>query len=43
MNHLGIYSEQISMGGDALGNTPQAFTHMSMISSAFNLNRALGG
>ncbi|MFQ5693899.1 MAG: glycoside hydrolase family 15 protein, partial [Nitrospinota bacterium] len=41
-NHLGIYSEEISIGGDALGNTPQAFTHLSMISAAFNLNRALG-
>ena len=41
-NHVGMYSEQISVGGSALGNTPQAFTHLSMISAAFNLNRALG-
>ncbi len=41
-NHVGMYSEQISIGGSALGNTPQAFTHLSMISAAFNLNRALG-
>ncbi|MBI2881349.1 MAG: glycoside hydrolase family 15 protein [Candidatus Tectomicrobia bacterium] len=41
-NHLGLYSEEISIGGDALGNTPQAFTHLSMISAAFNLDRALG-
>ncbi len=40
-NHVGLYSEQISIGGDALGNTPQAFTHLSMISAAFNLNRTL--
>jgi GH15 family glucan-1,4-alpha-glucosidase len=40
-NHLGLYSEEISVGGKALGNTPQAFTHLSMISAAFNLNRAL--
>ncbi len=42
-SHVGLYSEEISVGGDALGNTPQAFTHLSMISAAFNLNRALGG
>jgi GH15 family glucan-1,4-alpha-glucosidase len=41
-NHVGLYSEEISVGGDALGNTPQAFTHLSMISAAFNLNRTLG-
>jgi GH15 family glucan-1,4-alpha-glucosidase len=40
-NHLGLYSEEISVGGKALGNTPQAFTHLSMISAAFNLNRVL--
>ncbi|MFQ5914561.1 MAG: glycoside hydrolase family 15 protein [Nitrospinota bacterium] len=42
-NHVGMYSEEISVGGDARGNTPQAFTHLSMISAAFNLNRALDG
>ena len=41
-NHLGIYSEQIGFGGEALGNTPQAFTHLALISAAFNLDRALG-
>jgi GH15 family glucan-1,4-alpha-glucosidase len=40
-NHLGLYSEEISVGGKALGNTPQAFTHLGMISAAFNLNRVL--
>ena len=29
--------------GTALGNFPQAFTHISLISAAFNLDRALGG
>ncbi|MBC7928690.1 MAG: glycoside hydrolase family 15 protein [Bryobacteraceae bacterium] len=42
-NHLGLYSEQISSAGDPLGNFPQAFTHLGLISAAFNLNRALGG
>lgn len=41
-NHLGLYSEEIGATGEALGNFPQAFTHLSMISAAFNLNRALG-
>lgn len=42
-NHLGLYSEQIGPRGDALGNFPQAFTHLALISSAFNLDRALNG
>ncbi len=42
-NHLGLYSEQIGPRGEALGNTPQAFTHLALISAAFNLDRALGG
>jgi GH15 family glucan-1,4-alpha-glucosidase len=41
-NHLGLYSEETSLCGDALGNFPQAFTHMGLISAAFNLDRALG-
>jgi GH15 family glucan-1,4-alpha-glucosidase len=41
-NHLGLYSEQIGSTGEALGNFPQAFTHLSLISAAYNLNRALG-
>ena len=42
-NHLGLFSEQIGPQGDALGNFPQAFTHLSLISAAFNLDRALDG
>lgn len=41
-NHVGIYSEQIGLKGEALGNTPQAFTHLALISAAYNLERALG-
>jgi GH15 family glucan-1,4-alpha-glucosidase len=41
-NHLGLYAEQTSAQGQALGNYPQAFTHLAMISAAFNLDRTLG-
>jgi GH15 family glucan-1,4-alpha-glucosidase len=42
-NHLGLYAEQTGATGEALGNFPQAFTHLALISSAFNLDRALSG
>jgi GH15 family glucan-1,4-alpha-glucosidase len=42
-NHLGLYAEQTSRSGEALGNFPQAFTHLALISAAFNLDRALDG
>ncbi|NJC74314.1 glycoside hydrolase family 15 protein [Planosporangium thailandense] len=41
-NHLGLYAEEISRTGDQQGNFPQAFTHLALISAAFNLDRALG-
>jgi GH15 family glucan-1,4-alpha-glucosidase len=40
-NHLGLYAEQTSGQGEMLGNFPQAFTHLALISAAFNLDRAL--
>ncbi len=40
-NHLGLYAEQIGRTGDQLGNFPQAFTHLALISAAINLDRAL--
>ena len=60
-NHVELYSEEISRGGEGLGvsspamgragigansgcqNTPQAFSHVTLISAAFNLDRALAG
>ncbi len=41
-NHVGLYAEQVSATGDQVGNFPQAFTHLSLISAAINLDRALG-
>jgi GH15 family glucan-1,4-alpha-glucosidase len=41
-NHLGLFGEETSTSGEALGNFPQAFTHLALISAAFNLDRALG-
>ncbi len=40
-NHLGLYAEQTSGAGEALGNYPQALTHLALISAAFNLDRTL--
>ena len=42
-NHLGLYAEETGHRGEALGNFPQAFTHLALISAAYNLDRALGG
>jgi GH15 family glucan-1,4-alpha-glucosidase len=42
-NHLGLYSEQVGSSGEALGNFPQAFTHLALISAAFDLDRRLDG
>ncbi|MFG3662028.1 glycoside hydrolase family 15 protein [Streptomyces sp. NPDC047706] len=41
-NHLGLYAEEISHTGRQQGNFPQAFTHLALISAAFNLDKALG-
>ena len=41
-NHVGLFAEETGNSGEALGNFPQAFTHLALISSAFNLDRALG-
>lgn len=41
-NHLGLFAEEIGPRGESLGNFPQAFTHLGLISAAFNLDRKLG-
>ena len=41
-NHLGLYAEQVGLTGEQLGNFPQAFTHLALISAAINLDHALG-
>lgn len=38
-NHLSMFSEEIARSGEQLGNTPQAFSHLALISAAFNLDR----
>jgi GH15 family glucan-1,4-alpha-glucosidase len=42
-NHLGLYGEQLGQRGEHLGNFPQAFTHLALISAAFDLDRRLSG
>jgi GH15 family glucan-1,4-alpha-glucosidase len=37
-NHLGLFSEQLGPSGEHLGNYPQAFTHLGLISAAHNLD-----
>jgi GH15 family glucan-1,4-alpha-glucosidase len=40
-NHLGLYSEEINSTGEQIGNFPQAFSHLSMINAAINLDHQL--
>lgn len=40
-NHLRIFSEEISASGEQLGNTPQAFSHLALISAAYNLDKTV--
>lgn len=42
-NHLGLYAEELGPRGEHLGNFPQAFTHLGLISAAYDLDRRLSG
>ncbi len=40
-NHLGLYGEELGPQAQHFGNFPQAFTHLALISAAYDLDRRL--
>jgi GH15 family glucan-1,4-alpha-glucosidase len=40
-NHVGLYGEELGPRAQHLGNFPQAFTHLALISAAYDLDRRL--
>jgi hypothetical protein len=40
-NHVGLYSEGITLSGVQVGNFPLAFSHLALVDAAITLDKAL--